>query len=540
MLRRHECDRTLRQTASASGETVKNSIKLVLLGIVLAACAAPPKEADNARSDQWLESDVARLQTAMTDGDLTAARLVDYYLDRIARLDAAGPTINSVIEINPEARQLAEQLDAERAAGNIRGPLHGIPVLLKANIDTGDSMATSAGSLALATHVAPDDAFLVAELRAAGAVILGKTNLSEWANFRSTGSSSGWSSVGGQTRNPYDPRRNPCGSSSGSGAAVAANFAVLAVGTETDGSVVCPASINGIVGIKPTLGLVSRDGIIPIAHSQDTAGPMARTVRDAALMLTAMSKADHSDPAAAGRPTVARDYAADLSPDGLRGRRIGVLRNYGGAGRIPAVDDAFNDAVDRMRSLGAIIVDDLRPDTEGMGDAEYEVLLYEFKTDLARYFADADAPVKSLADVIAFNDAHADQVMPIFGQEIMLAAEAKGGLDDPAYLEALETSKSLARAAIDSTLSEHNLDAIIAPSNGPAWLTDHVLGDSFGVGSSSFAAVSGYANITVPSAYHAGLPLGISFIGGAWSEHELIKMAYAFEQATKARRTPEL
>lgn len=525
--------------ALTSGATVKLSMLLALCGLVLVACAAPPPGGD-ARTDTWLEYDVTRLQAAMADGNLTATKLVNFYLERIGRLDAAGPAINSVIEINPDAREIAAALDAERGAGTVRGPLHGIPVLLKANIDTGDSMATSAGSLALATHVAPDDAFLVAALRDAGAVILGKTNLSEWANFRSTGSSSGWSSVGGQTRNPYDPRRNPCGSSSGSGAAVAANFAVLAVGTETDGSVICPASINGIVGIKPTLGLISRDGIIPIAHSQDTAGPMARSVRDAALMLTAMSTADPRDSATADRPTITPDFSAGLDRNGLQGRRIGVLRNYGGAGRIPAVDQAFDDAVDRMRALGATIVDDLTPDTEGMGDAEYDVLLYEFKADLARYFEEAGAPVRSLADVIAFNDAHANQVMPIFGQEIMLAADAKGDLEEQAYLDALQTSKTLARAAIDSTLSEHNLDALVAPSNGPAWLTDHVLGDSFGVGSSSFAAVSGYANVTVPAAYHAGLPLGISFIGGAWSEHELIKMAYAFEQASNARRAPEL
>jgi len=505
----------------------------------LNACAAD-RETSAPPPAEFLEYDIAALQDAMQSGTVSSRALVDFYLARIEQLDAAGPNLNSIIELNPEAREIAGALDRERSTQGPRGPLHGIPVVLKANIDTGDKMATTAGSRALAGHRAADDAAIVGQLRDAGAVILGKANLSEWANFRSTRSSSGWSSIGGQTRNPYDPQRNPCGSSSGSGSAVAANFAVLAVGTETDGSIVCPASINGIVGIKPTLGLVSRDGIIPIAHSQDTAGPMARTVRDAALMLNAMSAADPNDPMSAARPTALPDYASDLHPDALSGKRIGVLRNYGGAGSNPYVDDNFERAINELRSLGAVIVDDLEPDTEGMGDAEYEVLLYEFKADLAAYFSTAGAQVESLADIIAFNENNAKTVMPFFGQEHMLAAEARGDLTDEVYLTALADSKRIAKTAIDDTLRSHDLDALIAPSNGPAWVTDHVNGDSFGVGSSSLAAISGYASVTVPAGYVFDLPLGLSFIGGPFSEHELIRMAYAYEQATGHRRPPEL
>jgi amidase len=508
------------------------------LALTLWSCTTAPP--DRRAPDAWLEYDVIALQSAMDAGQLSAAALVDFYLERIERLDRDGPRLGSILELNPDAREIASNLDAERASRGPRGLLHGIPIVLKANIDTGDAMATTAGSRALAGHIAPDDAFLVRQLRDAGAVILGKANLSEWANFRSTRSSSGWSSLGGQTRNPYDPLRNPCGSSSGSGVAVAANLAVLAVGTETDGSIVCPASINGIVGIKPTLGLVSRDGIIPIAHSQDTAGPMARTVMDAALMLNAMSGFDTDDPATASRPQAIPDFASGLSVDGLEGKRIGVIRNYTGAGSNPYVDESFANAIQAMRDAGATIVDGIEPDTEGLGAAEYEVLLFEFKADLARYFAASGAPVRTLGDVIAYNEAHAAEVMPFFGQEHMLAADEKGDLSDTAYQEALETSKRVARAAIDTALAEHELDALVAPSNGPAWMTDHVNGDSFGIGSSSLAAVSGYASITVPSGYVFDLPVGVSFIGGAFSELELIRLAYAFEQATTARRAPEL
>ena len=511
---------------------------LALLLFVAAGCTADRATEPDERS--YVEWDIDRLQTAMDAGELTARELVDYYLDRIETIDRAGPTLRSVIETNPDASSIADALDAERAGQGPRGPLHGIPVLLKANIDTGDALSTSAGSLALEAHRAPDDAFLVRQLRDAGAVILGKTNLSEWANFRSTRSVSGWSSLGGQTRNPYDTSRNPCGSSSGSGAAVAANLAVLAVGTETDGSIVCPAGVNGVVGIKPTLGLVSRDGIIPIAHSQDTAGPMARTVRDAALMLNAMAAADPQDPASQARPAAITDYAAGLEAATLQGRRIGVLRSYSGAGENPYVESVFAAALETLRTAGAVLVDPIEVDTDGMGDAEYEVLLYEFKADLNAYLQTSAAPLGSIADVIAFNESRADDVMPYFGQEHMILAAEKGTLDDAAYREALATSKDIARTELDGALAEHRLDALVAPTNGPAWKIDYINSDHFSVGSSSLAAVSGYASVTVPAGSARGLPIGVSFIGTAFSEQRLIELAYAFEQATQARRAPPL
>jgi amidase len=499
--------------------------------LVVAACAS------HTRPDLH-EYDVAALQQAMQEGDLSSVELVRYYVARIEALDRDGPELNSIIEVNPDALTIAAALDRERSSSGPRGPLHGIPVVLKANIDTGDGMATSAGSLALAEHRAGDDAFLVERLREQGAVILGKTNLSEWANFRSTHSSSGWSSLGGQTKNPYEPARNPCGSSSGSAVAVSANLAVLAVGTETDGSIVCPASINGIVGIKPTVGLVSRDGIIPIAHSQDTAGPMARTVRDAALLLTAIAAKDPSDPAARDRDAAVPDYAANLRQDALAGRRIGVLRSYSGAGQDARVDAVLEQAVVLLAANGAEIVDPVEIDTDGMGDAEYEVLLYEFKQDLNSYLASSGAERTSLEQIIAFNTQHAETVMPFFGQEIMELAQSKGPLTDAAYLEALELSRRIARDGIDDALETHQLDALLAPTNGPAWMTDYINSDHFSVGSSSLAAVSGYASITVPAGFVFHLPIGVSFIGPAYSERKLIEIAYAFEQASKARRAP--
>jgi amidase len=383
------------------------------------------------------------------------------------------------------------------------------------------------------------DAFLVKRLRNAGAVILGKANLSEWANFRSSRSSSGWSSVGGQTVNPYDTARSPCGSSSGSGVSVAANLTVVAVGTETDGSVVCPSGINGIVGIKPTLGLVSRSGIIPIAHSQDTAGPMARTVRDAAILLTAMTGVDADDPATASAE-VHHDYSANLTADGLNARRIGVIRSWYGAGSNPHVDALFEAAIETLRASGAEIIDDIEFEAGDMYDDKYEVLLYEFRADLNAYLENSGAPVQSIADVIAYNDANADRVMPIFGQEIFLLAEEKGPLTDEAYLEALSDSKDAARGILDGAMEEHQLDALIAPTNGPAWMIDHVNGDTFSIGSSSLAAISGYPNITVPTGYVSGLPIGLSFIGKPWNEKQLIEMAYAYEHATGVRRAPDL
>lgn len=486
----------------------------------------------------FVEHDVTALQEAMQQGELSSRQLVQYYLDRIDALDRAGPELRAVIEVNPDALAIADALDDERAASGPRSPLHGIPLLLKANIDTGDRMATSAGSLALAAHRAPDDAFLVARLRDAGAVILGKANLSEWANFRSTNSTSGWSSVGGQVRNPYQLRRNPCGSSSGSAVAVSANLVALAVGTETDGSVICPAAINGIVGVKPTLGLVSRDGIIPIAHSQDTAGPMARTVRDAAILLSAMSVMDPADPAAAERAATVTDYARDLDADALRGKRIGILRSHSGAGNDARIEQILADSVALLEDAGAVIVDPVEIATEGLRDAEYEVLLYEFKADLNDYLESSGAPLQSLQAIIEFNTANAERAMPIFGQEIMELAQQKGPLTDPAYREALATSKRIAQEGIDTALREHRLDALLAPSNGPAWLTDPVLGDHFSVGSSSFAAVSGYASVTVPAGFVSGLPVGVSFIGGPFSEAPLLDIAYAFEQVSRIRRPP--
>ena len=485
----------------------------------------------------FTEANIADLHDGMQRGEITSEELVDWYIARIEEIDKAGPGLNSIIEVNPDAPGIARSLDREWRTSGPRGPLHGIPVVLKANIDTADQMYTSAGSLALAEHVPPEDAFLVKRLRNAGAVILGKANLSEWANFRSTRSSSGWSSVGGQTRNPYDTARSPCGSSSGSAVAVAANLAVVAVGTETDGSVVCPSGVTGIVGIKPTLGLVSRSGIIPIAHSQDTAGPMARSVRDAAILLTAMTGIDANDEATTGAE-IHHDYSANLTADGLAGKRIGVIRNYYGAGSNPNVEDLFKASIETLREQGAEIVDDIEIETEGMSAAEREVLFYEFKTDLRSYFQASGAPLQTLADAIAFNEAHAETVMPHFGQERFLAAEEKGTLDDEAYLTALDKSKRIARDGIDGAMDEHDLDALIAPTNGPAWMIDYANGDAFHIGSSSLAAVSGYPNITVPAGFVSGLPIGISFMGKPWNEKQLIEIAYAFEQATGARRAP--
>ena len=476
---------------------------LPFVTLAMVGCSAPQQD--------FQEATIADLHDRMHRGELSSEQLVSWYLDRIDAIDRNGPRLNSIIEVNPDALLTARALDEEWQVSGPRSPLHGIPVLLKANIDTADSMRTSAGSLALADHVAPEDAFLVSRLRDAGAVILGKANLSEWANFRSTRSSSGWSSVAGQTHNAYAPQRNPCGSSSGSAVAVAANLTVVAVGTETDGSVVCPAGANGVVGIKPTLGLVSRSGIIPIAHSQDTAGPMARTVRDAAILLGAMTGSDPADPATAA-VDAAPGFTAKLAADGLAGKRIGVIRSYYG--------------------------DDIRIDTEGMDDAEYEVLLYEFKAGLESYLGRSGAPFATLAELIEFNETHAETVMPIFGQERFLAADAKGPLTEEDYLRALADSKRIARTGIDGALAEHGLDALLAPTNGPAWLTDHVNGDSFHVSSSSYAAVAGYPNVTVPAGFVSGLPIGLSFIGAANSDRSLIEIAYAFEQATMARQPP--
>ncbi|HET7751539.1 MAG TPA: amidase [Terriglobales bacterium] len=479
------------------------------------------------------------LQQGMSSGKFTARSLAEKYLARIDALDKR--TINSIIELNPDALAIAQQLDRERKAKGPRGPLHGIPVLIKDNIGTHDRMMTTAGSLAMLGSVPPRDSFVAQKLREAGAVILGKTNLSEWANFRSTHSTSGWSGRGGQTNNPYALNRNPCGSSSGSGAAVSANLCAIAIGTETDGSIICPSNANGCVGIKPTVGLISRAGIVPISHSQDTAGPMARTLTDAALLLGALAGVDANDSAtAASSGNAHSDYTRYLDPKGLRGARLGVVRKAFGFD--PAVDRILEEALAEMKRQGAELVDSADPPTWGKWrEQENEILLYEFKADLNSYLAGLgpQAPIHTLEEAIKFNDSHARQEMPYFGQELFTQAQAKGPLTSKEYMDALEEARRLTRKeGIDAIMDQHKLDALVAPSGGPAWLTDLVDGDSFGGGSSSAAAVAGYPGITVPAGFIFGLPVGISFFGRAWSEPTLIRVAYAFEQATKVRKPP--
>jgi len=486
-----------------------------------------------------LDAGVREQGAQMAAGKLTSTALVKQYLARIAAVDKAGPRLNAVIETNPDALTIAAELDRERAAGKLRGPLHGIPVLLKDNIATADKMSTSAGSLALDGVRATRDAHIVTLLRQAGAVIIGKTNLSEWANMRSTKSVSGWSGRGGQTKNPHALDRNTSGSSSGSGAAAAAALATLTVGTETDGSIVSPSSSCGIVGIKPTLGLLSRSGIIPIAHSQDTAGPMTRGVADAALMLAAMAGPDKDDAATADSARQNKDYAAALRLDGLKGKRIGVARNFFGAN--DAVDALIEKELDVLRAQGATLVDVKLPNTDKYGDSELQVLLHEFAPGLAAYLKNyaPHAPVKNMADVIAFNEKNAAKEMPYFKQEHLVAAQAKPGLDAREYKEALANDLRYSREeGIDQILKEHKLDALVAPTGGPAWLTDYINGDHYGGSFSTPAAVAGYPHITVPAGFTRGLPVGISFVGGAWSEASLIGMAYAYEQASKRRRAP--
>ncbi len=486
-----------------------------------------------------LDAGVHEQQAQMAAGKLTSSSLVQQYLARIAAVDKAGPRLNSVIETNPDALKIATEMDRERASGRLRGPLHGIPVLLKDNIATADRMSTSAGSLALDGVRAVKDAHIVTLLRNAGAVIIGKTNLSEWANMRSTKSVSGWSGRGGQTKNPYALDRNTSGSSSGSGAAAAASLATLTVGTETDGSIVSPSSSCGIVGIKPTLGLLSRSGIIPIAHSQDTAGPMTRSVADAALMLAAMAGPDPDDKATADSKNRVGDYAAALRLDGLKGKRIGVARNFFGSN--DAVDAIIEKELAVLRSQGATLVDVKVPNVDKYNESELQVLLYEFAPGLEAWLKNyaPHAPVKNMADVIAFNDKNAAREMPYFKQEHLVAAQAKPGLDAREYREALANDLRYSRdEGIDQVMKEHKLDALVAPTGGPAWLTDYVNGDHYGGSFSSPAAVAGYPHITVPAGFTRGLPVGISFVGGAWSEASLIGMAYAYEQASKRRRAP--
>ena len=489
------------------------------------------------------EATVVELQQAMTTGKYTSRQLVDLYTRRIEAIDRRGPTLRSVIVVNPEARTIADALDAERKAKGPRGPLHGIPVLIKDNIDTADRMPTTAGSLALEGSIAAHDAGVVERLRAAGAVILGKTNLSEWANFRSTKSTSGWSAVGGQVRNPYVLDRNACGSSSGTGSAIAANLATIGVGTETDGSVVCPSSLTGLVGVKPTIGLVSRSGIVPISKTQDTAGPMTRTVADAAALLTVLAGEDPRDAATAraGARQARTDYTKALSGASLKGARIGVARKRY-FGYSVKTDALIEEAIKAMRAQGAVIVDPADiPTAARLDDCEFEVLLYEFKDGLNAYLKalGPSARVKSLAELIAFNQKEAAREMPYFGQEIFEMAQKKGPLTTPAYRQALTTCRSRSRTlGIDAVMSTHKLDALIAPTGGPAWTTDLVNGDHYLGSSSTPAAVAGYPSVTVPAGLVNGLPVGISFFGRAWSEAKLLSYAYAFEQATKARKPP--
>ena len=505
------------------------------------ASAAPP-ERQRVEEFELEEATIADLQRRMQSGQESARSLAEKYIARIEALDGRGPQLRAVLEINPDALALAEALDAERRSGKVRGPLHGIPVLVKDNIGTADRMTTTAGSLALEGSIPSADAFVARQLREVGALLLGKANLSEWANFRSTHSSSGWSGRGGQCRNPYALDRNPSGSSSGSGVAAAANLCAVAVGTETDGSIVSPSNNCSLVGIKPTLGLVSRSGIVPIAHSQDTAGPMARTVADAAILLGALAGVDPADPAtresaAKGRP----DYTKFLDPQGLRGARIGIPRK-GLFGQSAPADRIAEGAIAEMKRLGAVIVDPADIATAGEFEkSEFEVLLYEFKADLNAYLAGLApaARVRSLKDAIEFNEKNREREMPYFGQEIFVMAEKKGPLTEKAYRKALERDLRLSRKeGIDKVMETQRLDALVAPTSGPPSLIDLVNGD-YGVnGSSTIPAIAGYPHITVPAGYDFGLPVGISFFGRAWSEPTLIKIAYSYEQATRHRRPP--
>jgi amidase len=492
------------------------------------------------------EITISALQGGMKSGRFTARSLVEQYSARIdeidtPRKDKRGPALNAIIEMNPDALSIADSLDAERKAKGPRGPLHGIPVLIKDNINTADRMMTTAGSLALVGSKPTKDSFVAQKLRAAGAVILGKTNLSEWANIRSSHSVSGWSGRGGLTKNPYALDRNPCGSSSGTGAGISANLAAIGIGTETDGSIVCPSSSNGLAGIKPTVGLVSRSGIIPISHSQDGAGPMCRTVRDAVTLLSALAGVDSEDSATAASAGKAQpDYTKFCDPNGLKGARIGVARKYFGFN--DAVDALMNQSLDVMKQQGATLIDPADIPTFGkFDDSELLVFMYELKADLNAYLArlGPGAPVHSLQEIIDFNQRNREKEMPYFGQDLFLKSQTKGPLTEPEYVEALTKNHQLARTeGIDAVMDKYHLDAIVAPTGGPAWLTDLVTGDHFSGGSSSAAAVAGYPNINVTAGSIFGLPVGISFFGRAWSEPTLIKLAYAFEQVAKARRVP--
>ncbi|ACY14489.1 Amidase [Haliangium ochraceum DSM 14365] len=517
------------------------------IAVDAAPCADPPGGNIDAGANpnpidefELAEVSIAELQAGMEAGTWSSQQITELYLARIAAVSEQGPSLRAVIETNPEAVSIAQALDAERAQGNLRGPLHGVPILLKDNIATADQTTTTAGALALTGSQAPADAFVAQQLRAAGAVLLGKANLSEWANFRSFRASSGWSGRGRQCRNPYVLDRNPSGSSSGSAVAAAASLAAAAIGTETNGSIVSPASANGVVGVKPTVGLTSRSRVIPISHTQDTVGPLARTVRDAAIVLGAMTGVDPDDEAtAASEGQAFTDYTQFLDAGALSGARIGVARNQ--FGFHSEVDARMETAIEAMAEAGAVIVDPVSIPVFGdFQGVTLDILLYEFKAGINAYLAGlGDPPVSTLADIIAYNREHEGESMPYFGQEILLAAEAKGPLSEQEYIDALELARGIAREdGIDRALADDNLDAIIAPTGGPAWPTDLVTGDHFLGGSSTASAVAGYPIVSVPAGDIFGLPVGISFIGGAWSEPTLLALAYAFEQATGHRKAP--
>ena len=523
---------------------LQNTSLVAATPLILQACTPSLKDEkgkDQIPGDNFAlnETTIDELQKKMKSGEFTSRSITEMYLKRIQEIDKSGPAVNSVIEVNPDALAIADSLDAERKSGKVRGPMHGIPVLIKDNINSGDKMLTTAGSIALEGNRATADAFIIKKLRESGAVLLGKTNLSEWANFRSNRSASGWSSRGGQTRNPYVLDRNPCGSSSGSGAAVAANLCAVAIGTETNGSIICPSSINGVVGIKPTVGLWSRSGIIPISATQDTAGPMARTVRDAAILLSACIGIDEQDAVTkTSEGNFQNDYTMFLDANGLRGKRIGVEKTY--LKNHEAIDVLFQKAIEQMKQAGAEIVEvDFLEKTKGIWGDEYQVLLYEFKDGLNKYLSAAKGKVKSLNELIAFNKQNEAKAMPYFKQDILEESEAKGDLNTKEYRDALKNILGKTRDAINNTLSELKLNAISGTSYGPSWCIDWVNGDySTGYGFSSPAAIAGYPHITVPMGFVSNLPIGLSFFGKAYDEAGLLSIAYAYEQVSKNRKAP--
>lgn len=512
--------------------------KYLLFCLLVAFFSCKPSETNDVQIDLY-ELTIEDAQSFMGSGQLTSQELVQYYLDRISQIDKSGPNLNAVITLNPDALEIARQLDSEREAGKVKGPMHGIPVLIKDNIDTHDKMPNTAGSLLLNNNFPKEDAFIVEQLRKSGAVLLGKTNLSEWANFRSTKSSSGWSSKGGQTTNPYNTEMSPCGSSAGSGVAVAADLCMVAIGTETDGSISCPSAVNGIVGIKPTVGLWSRSGIIPISHSQDTPGPMGRTVKDAAYFLGACTGVDEKDDATSNQKA-SEDYSQFCEVGSLKGKRLGVDTSFL---NVDSPSGAlFMQTIEDLKSLGAEVVEtDIRNNMAGVGDAEFEILLYEIKHDMAAYLGDKDLPYKTLEDIVKANREGKDSLMPIFGQELFEMAIKKGDLEEEAYTNAVKNCTQRSQIVLDSIMSSLELDAIIGPSLGVSWKIDHENGDDFnGPASYSDGARSGYPHITVPMGLVDGLPLGLTITGRPYEEGKIISFAYDYEQSFDKRIAPTL